>query len=301
MLSKKSKQSRKEIKQVNSDTVRQLQDTVLDIKCRSMKNNLICSGLGFQADEHCEEKIQNFVQTELGKNYKISFWNVNRFGKKGMNGVRPIMARFVYRREMEHVLSQTYRLKVKPFGICEQFPPELKKKRKELYPIMKEAIKSGKNISLELDNNNKDDRHFIGMITNKIAVVLTDSATTTFGTKNMKSTIKNVKPLANLQHKPWFNKECKTARSAHRKFKRCKRESEKLRKLAKTAERHYEKVLNKAQKRYRNDFRKKMDQMRSGTPKEFWKILNEQEISKQPDICFDEQFFKELNSQRRYP
>ncbi|CAC5397650.1 unnamed protein product [Mytilus coruscus] len=116
-----------------------------------MKNNLIFSGLGFQADEQCEEKIQNFVQIELGINYKISFGNVHCFGKKGKNGVRPIVSRFVYRREMEHVLRQTYILKGKPFGICEQFPPEIENRRKELYPIMKDARKSGKKVNLVRD------------------------------------------------------------------------------------------------------------------------------------------------------
>ncbi|CAG2232197.1 unnamed protein product [Mytilus edulis] len=126
-------------KSEQKETIKQMQDTITDLKCRSMKNNLIFSGLDFQQNEICDAKIQNFLEAELGINYRVSFGNVHRFGKPGLNGVRPIVTRFIYRREMEHVLSRTYKLKGKTFGISEQFPPEIENKRKELYPVMKKA------------------------------------------------------------------------------------------------------------------------------------------------------------------
>ncbi|CAG2212026.1 unnamed protein product [Mytilus edulis] len=100
-------------KSEQKETIKQMQDTITDLKCRSMKNNLIFSGLDFQQNEICDAKIQNFLEAELGINYRVSFGNVHRFGKPGLNGVRPIVTRFIYRREMEHVLSRTYKLKGK--------------------------------------------------------------------------------------------------------------------------------------------------------------------------------------------
>ncbi|CAC5391863.1 unnamed protein product [Mytilus coruscus] len=135
--------------QKEKETIKQMQDTITDLKCRSMKNNLIFSGLHFQQNEICEVKIQIFLESELGINYRVSFGKINlhRFGKPGLNGVRPIL----YRRELEHVLSQTYRLKGKRFGICEQFPPEIENKRKELYPVMKKANADCKKVKLVRD------------------------------------------------------------------------------------------------------------------------------------------------------
>ena len=93
----------------------------------------------------------NFLNTELQLNYRISFGNLHRFGKPGLNGVRPIVARFVYRAELEHVLQNAYKLKGKPYGISEQFPKEIEDKRKMLYPIMKQAKKDGKRVKLVRD------------------------------------------------------------------------------------------------------------------------------------------------------
>ncbi|VDI59818.1 Hypothetical predicted protein [Mytilus galloprovincialis] len=138
-------------KSEQKETIKQMQDTITDLKCRSMKNNLIFSGLDFQQNEICDAKIQNFLEAELGINYRVSFGNVHRFGKPGLNGVRPIVTRFIYRREMEHVLSRTYKLKGKKFGISEQFPPEIENKRKDLYPIMKKAKSEGKKVKLVRD------------------------------------------------------------------------------------------------------------------------------------------------------
>ncbi|CAG2190917.1 unnamed protein product [Mytilus edulis] len=105
----------------------------------------------FQQNEICDAKIQNFLEAELGINYRVSFGNVHHFGKPGLNGVRPIVTRFIYRREMEHVLSRTYKLKGKTFGISEQFPPEIENKRKELYPVMKKAKVESKKVKLVRD------------------------------------------------------------------------------------------------------------------------------------------------------
>jgi hypothetical protein len=51
----------------------------------------------------------------------------------------PIVARFIYRRDIELVLKNGYRLRNTPYGVNEQFPVEIENRRRSLYPIMKQA------------------------------------------------------------------------------------------------------------------------------------------------------------------
>ena len=82
-----------------------------------MKCNLVFSGLTYQKDENCELKLRNFLHNELGTNYHVELGNVHRFGKPGLNGARPIVARFIYTKDMDDILRNASRLKGKQFGI----------------------------------------------------------------------------------------------------------------------------------------------------------------------------------------
>ena len=79
-----------------------------------------------------ENKVRCFLDQELGINHFVEFGNVHRFGKLGRNGARPIVARFIYRKDLELVLNNAYKLKGKPFGISEQYPAEAVANRKIL-------------------------------------------------------------------------------------------------------------------------------------------------------------------------
>lgn len=65
-----------------SNVIQKMEESLIDLKCRSMKNNLIFSGLQYQKDEHVEEKLRNFLQNELKINHRIEFGNAHRFGKR---------------------------------------------------------------------------------------------------------------------------------------------------------------------------------------------------------------------------
>ena len=70
---------------------------MVDLQRRSMKYNLVFTGLGGEErDEDTESKLKDFLNIELGINWNIEFGNVHRFGKfrKGKN--RPIVVRFLY-------------------------------------------------------------------------------------------------------------------------------------------------------------------------------------------------------------
>lgn len=125
---------------VESEEIRKLKEAVLDLKCRSMKNNLIFSGLHRVRDEDTESLLRCFLNQELGIEYHIEFGNIHRFNSPHSDYRKaPIVARFLYHRDLEYVLSIAYRLKGKPYGIREQFPPEIEQRRKPLYPVMRKA------------------------------------------------------------------------------------------------------------------------------------------------------------------
>ena len=104
------------------DKIVELQETILGLQCRSMKNNLICTGLAYRPGENCEQKLRNFIFEELGIVDYIEFGNVHRFGKVGRNGARPIVARFIYHQQLNQILENAYKLGNSLFGVHEQFP-----------------------------------------------------------------------------------------------------------------------------------------------------------------------------------
>ena len=86
--------------------------------------------------------------------HRIEFGNVHRFGKKPERPnepPRPIVARFLFHKDLEAVKKAGINLKGKPFGVNEQFPPEIEANRKRLYPIMREAKKKKSKVVLVRD------------------------------------------------------------------------------------------------------------------------------------------------------
>lgn len=131
--------------------IKYLRDTVLDLQCRSMKNNLIFTGLAYRQSENCEQKLRDLIYEELGIEQHIEFGNVHRFGKIGRNGVRPIVARFIYHHQLKLVLTNAYKLWRTAFGVHEQFPAKIVERRQKLYPVMNEARRNGKRTSMVRD------------------------------------------------------------------------------------------------------------------------------------------------------
>lgn len=61
------------------------------------------------------------------------------------------MAKFNYFQDWEHILHNARKLKGSNLGIGEQFPEEIVKIRKELYPELKRANDAGKKAKLVRD------------------------------------------------------------------------------------------------------------------------------------------------------
>jgi hypothetical protein len=129
----------------------ELRESVTDLKCRSMQYNLVFTGLGGETrDEDTEGKLRDFISQELGQE-NIELCNVHRFGRFTEGRRRPIVAKFIYYRDLQRIKDHAYRLRGKPYGISEQFPPEIEDRRKVLYPVMRRLRQAGEKPKLVRD------------------------------------------------------------------------------------------------------------------------------------------------------
>ena len=87
----------------------------------------------------------------LDIDYHIELSNVHRFGRYVRNKARPIVARFLYQRDLDLVRSRAYMLKGTSYGINQQFPSVIEERRKELYPIMRSFREEGNRVKLVRD------------------------------------------------------------------------------------------------------------------------------------------------------
>ena len=137
--------------EIFTSQLNRLDEDVIDLKCRSMDNNLIFTGIKYQSEEDAENVLKNFIETRLGIKKSINFVKVHRFGKRPNHGNRPIVAKFVNVKDQKTVLSKSYKLKGTHFGIKRQFPKEIENKRKSLYPVLKESKKNKKKATIVRD------------------------------------------------------------------------------------------------------------------------------------------------------
>ena len=129
----------------------ELSEQILDLRCRSMKYNLIFTGICEEKHENTEKVLRNFLAEQLEIEFNIEFTSVHRFGKQNRKNSRPIVAKFVYEQDLHCVLKCVKKLKEKPYQINRQFPEEIEQARKSLYPIMKECRKNGDKVKLVRD------------------------------------------------------------------------------------------------------------------------------------------------------
>ena len=143
-----------DLRQQNYD----LQEQVLEARCRAMKHNLIFSGIAEKEGEDCEETVKNFLEKEMKVEgaEEMTFVNVHRIGKKKdpkrPNGkARSIVAKFSYNKEITKVKQNTRNLKGTNFIVYEQYPEEIERRRKKLYPIAKAERKKKSKVALVRD------------------------------------------------------------------------------------------------------------------------------------------------------
>ena len=127
-------------------------ERIVDLQCRSMKMNLIFTGLGQEwRGEDTEWKIRNFLDNELGIKWQVNFGNVHRFGRFTRGKPRPIVARFLYQKDLDAVRDRSHLLRGTPYRIHQQFPAAVEDRRRTLQPHMQRCLAEGSRVKLVRD------------------------------------------------------------------------------------------------------------------------------------------------------
>lgn len=134
---------------------KQMKETILDIQTRSMRDNLIFSGIPEISPDNPELQIQNFMHSQLKLPadvvQNITFHRVHRLGKQQQDKTRPIIAKFEHYQQKELIKSKGKLLKDTHFGMNDQYPREINERRKVLYPILKENRRNNIRAVLAVD------------------------------------------------------------------------------------------------------------------------------------------------------
>ena len=130
-----------------------MEEKLIEVQWRGMRENLIFTGIAeknlpYGEFENVELTLKNFLRDEMNITQDIQFDRVHRVGKFDRNHSfpRPIIAKFEKFKDKELVrLSASKTLVGKHYGVNEQFPTEIESKRKQLYPIAKQARRNKNN------------------------------------------------------------------------------------------------------------------------------------------------------------
>lgn len=133
--------------------------TMLDLQSRSMRDNLVFTGIPEQPAEDTEKVIKEFITSQLkipsDTVENITFHRVHRIGHNMDNSTnkrpRPIIAKFEHFKQKTQIQRQGKELKGTHYGLNDQFPKEIIQRRQKLFPIRKEMIKNGQKAVINID------------------------------------------------------------------------------------------------------------------------------------------------------
>ena len=80
-----------------------LNERLLDLQIRSMRNNLIFEGIQEMLDENTVETLRKFLKMEMNITEEPQFHRVHRMGKKIQGKHRAIVSKFVLYKERERI------------------------------------------------------------------------------------------------------------------------------------------------------------------------------------------------------
>ncbi|MCG7878765.1 MAG: hypothetical protein N0C90_20910, partial [Candidatus Thiodiazotropha endolucinida] len=139
----------------------------------------------------------------------------------------------------------------------------------------------------------------INTLVTQIENLFISNSKKTFGVKKKPHT--NNRTSANkVKKKSWFNSECHRARNEYHKirkiYNKCKtnRNKNSLKQISKD----YKSKMAKNYRKHKNEKNSKLRKLRNARPKEFWKIINSIDKSKNDTAPLNDlyEFFKNLNS-----
>jgi hypothetical protein len=148
-------ENRRKIRELE-DTNRRLQESVVDLKARSMRDNLLFFNVKEDEKENTTEKIYDILEQNLeifDARNKVKIDRSHRVGRKRVSQRKPraIVVKFNYFQDREQVRQNARKLKGTRIGIAEQFPKEIEKIRQTFYPEMKKAKAQGHRVRLVRD------------------------------------------------------------------------------------------------------------------------------------------------------
>ena len=148
---------------------KQMKDTIIDLQCRSMRDNLIFTGIPEQPSgviPDPEQAVKDFIINQLkipsDTANQITFHRVHRLGvvNKEHPGPRPIIAKFEHYKQKEEVKMQGVKLKDTHFGMNDQFPKIINDRRKVLFPLRKKFRDDNKKAVISVDKLYVDGKLF---------------------------------------------------------------------------------------------------------------------------------------------
>ena len=163
-LQKENKNLNEKLTQLATATARltkenqELRSAVLDLRCRSMRNNVVINGIPESPREDyekTEKKVLEFLETNLrmpkDQIKTINIERAHRFAKKFDDKPRPIVVRLFHHKMKEAILSHGKNLAGTKLSVNQQWPQEVAQKRKYLYRPRREAIAAGHKAVIVMD------------------------------------------------------------------------------------------------------------------------------------------------------
>ncbi|KAL3991234.1 CD59 antigen [Sarotherodon galilaeus] len=155
------------VTQLNREN-KKIKETVIDLQARSMRDNLVFSGIPEAAGEDAETTVKIFMTVKHGSGLlrvkthlklpedtvkNIVFDRVHRLGpiRAAAGRPRPIVAKFGHFKQKEHVKSRSRELKGTDFSVNDQFPKEILERRRVLFPIRRGFIQKGSRAVIAVD------------------------------------------------------------------------------------------------------------------------------------------------------
>ena len=123
------------INKLETDNIALL-NSVIDLKARSMRDNLLFYNMPEQSDENTTAMIHNLLEEKLGFEdaaMKIKIDRSHRLGKKKWVEIkaRPIVAKFNYHQDKVSIMQNAKKLKGTAIGISEHFPEEIAREKEK--------------------------------------------------------------------------------------------------------------------------------------------------------------------------
>ena len=145
---------------------KRLHESVVDLKARSMRDNLLFHNIEEVEREDCTEVIYELLQEKLeipDAKSTIKIERAHRVGRKRGDRRKPraIVAKFNFYPDRERIRRSASKLKGTRIGISEQFPEEIEKVRQTLYPELRRAKAAGQRVRLVRDKLFINDAEFL--------------------------------------------------------------------------------------------------------------------------------------------